>query len=70
MATLETGEFFNLQYPTGKFLGKEEYTMDQTQHSMDRLEKLPGLYIELTGTIKNRLENRYRKEGWTGLQGS
>lgn len=57
-----------LQYPTGKFRDKEKYTFDETLHSIDRLEKLPNLYIELVGSIKNKLNDTYRKDGWTGLQ--
>jgi hypothetical protein len=68
MESLSTANLFNLQYPTGKFQGKEEYTLDETLHSIGRLERLPDLYIELAGSIKNKPGNRYRAGGWTGLQ--
>ena len=57
-----------LQYPIGKFLPKEDYAIEETLQSIDNISKLPALYNNLVGQIKNNLDETYREGSWTGLQ--
>jgi len=57
-----------LQYPIGKFQPRDAYTIEQTQQSIENLEKLPALFIHISDQIKNKLDQTYREGGWNALQ--
>jgi hypothetical protein len=59
----------HLRYPIGKFSPKENYTKQELQECINRIESLPA---RIESAIKNlssqQLETRYRDGGWTARQ--
>jgi hypothetical protein len=68
MESVENPGVLKLRYPIGKFQAKEKYTINETLQSIEKLNRLPDLYIDTAALIKYKLNNTYREGGWTALQ--
>ena len=55
-----------LRYPTGKFAARENYTTEDLQQFIRRIESLPAKVDEATKTLTaSQLNTPYREGGWT-----
>jgi hypothetical protein len=58
-----------LRYPIGKFAAKDNYTAEEIQENISRIESLPS---KVESTVKSftekHLATAYREGGWTGRQ--
>jgi hypothetical protein len=58
-----------LRYPIGKFLPKEEYTKNELEQFIGRIESLPSkLEREVGNLTSSQLDTPYRDGGWTVRQ--
>ena len=55
-----------LRYPTGKFAARENYTTEDLQQFIRRIESLPAKVEEATKSLTaSQLNTPYREGGWT-----
>lgn len=68
METSEEQAMLTLRYPIGEFRARENYTINETLTSIEKLSKLPYLFMDTTAAINDKLDKSYRPGGWTALQ--
>lgn len=64
--TAEFVEIEQLRYPIGQFEWGKEYTSEELQQFIKKLERFPqNLKKLVTGLTKDQLDTSYREGGWT-----
>lgn len=68
-ATMEQDQLEKLRYPTGKFEWGKEYSEDDTQKLIEKIEDFPAKFEKLVRSMRNdQLDTAYREGGWTVRQ--